>query len=880
MDADADDAAAFAANYWKQVREFEEGEDRRALEDYHRKSDPIKQQLTKLLTERNKVAVRLRELRAECDKVEAKLKEVDLEYETAKKKMAERRAQRTLATPQWLEAEFGKGSPGAGSGKVHDDGDDDDDVPSGADGSSHGMTDPIRPGAENEKGVDDASGEPANSRAVGLQDAESAATNGERDTGDGSGRPTGVQIVDSEGVLVTTLKTPKASNVLATLPLGFRIGRAVRMRQAGNAAAELVKDIHDPGKENKWLACATQATGDVQAEKCQCCLLTKSGPFPECIRLAADRTCGNCEWDGLQCIGAAFPPQHSDLQQRPRSSHSQVGTPVSMPRSPAQKAPGQPSSTPSAFTPVNGHLATSPNRQAGAGSHTRQKQPGRRSLPNEKGGKVKQAVQPCSDRSDSGPIGEAPLEAADAREGTEEGVVGAEGLEDPGPEISAASLSLVHNGTVYTEPEIMRGVPVKRITPDDDYWDPQWEIIEDKVQPKLADWRAKLEMALKEGKKKDLANRQINRGNAIMEFLQGGPIHPYQFVAKKFITTHLITYDTLFRLVATLTDELPKFSLDVTPLDWLRQRMHELQTAQGESFNLARTIHNMYHDPKLVALRAKAGFGNIGRPSGSKAVPKLEQDTPATPSKKRKSTDPTLESSKKRVRRSSLLAKEDDQSVADTNNLTVTPRSARKKKKQRALQQTESPTNDSMGPADVQGPLLSRLSMVSSEVDAEDDFDVDGYTTSDTFSMDRVTEIDWRISQVKTIHRTSSSDITQYWHWVAESELFEHQVLKEVKPASWGVYKEPIDFHLRLRELVKVEFSNNSLKIAIHTKPIKDVKHRGVLVARFNRHRTRKRFLSFMLDLGVVLSKVSSSQMEHTWKTLKSDELPDTDSES
>ncbi|KAJ4175399.1 hypothetical protein NW759_017711 [Fusarium solani] len=85
--------------------------------------------------------------------------------------------------------------------------------------------------------------------------------------------------------------------------------------------------------------------------------------------------------------------------------------------------------------------------------------------------------------------------------------------------------------------------------------------------------------------------------------------------------------------------ELEKFKLDIQPIEWMRQRLHELILAEGASFSLPRTIHDFYHDPKLTALRYKHGFKSIGRPSAGLKARQSQgspSDTPK-PLEKRKS---------------------------------------------------------------------------------------------------------------------------------------------------------------------------------------------------------------------------------------------------
>ncbi|CAH0004084.1 unnamed protein product [Clonostachys byssicola] len=221
---------------------------------------------------------------------------------------------------------------------------------------------------------------------------------------------------------------------------------------------------------------------------------------------------------------------------------------------------------------------------------------------------------------------------------------------EPLEEINKDNLVLRHNGEVYTHPDCMVGVPVAKIDWNHPYWDRTWKDIRAEVQDSRERWVQKqkaihLAEARKEacGSSKYQAGRQINRGTKILEFLDEGEISPYQLLAKKHMHASkggIASYDTLFRLCDTVS-ELQKYNLDITPLEWIRHRLHELIQAEGKSFNLPRTMHDFYHDPKLSALRTKHGYKNIGRPSAAKTGrSSLGATTPSgtpQPLKKRKS---------------------------------------------------------------------------------------------------------------------------------------------------------------------------------------------------------------------------------------------------
>lgn len=572
----------------------------------------------------------------------------------------------------------------------------------------------------------------------------------------------------------------------------------------------------------------------------------------------------------------------------------------------------------------------------------------------------------------------------------------------PLPEITRSVLALQHNGEVFTAPEIMAGVPVNKIDEDHPYWDPKWTPLVPKIEESLAVWEGKYEahaqaasrQAEGERSKKHaqfLANRQVNRGRAILEFLgvRGSPerfgeIHPYQLVAKQFINAAYINYDTIHRLVATL-GELKKFNLDVTPLEWVRQRLHEIQSENPLGFQLSKIVADLYHDPKLQALRSKNGFGNIGRPSGTGgkksrvssfapspfvllsadapgSVPrgirvekrKEPHETPrGTPSK----TDhvrlpvlmpmpapastptpalapaaapapapapvpymhapapmqmplpipvPTLMSTPAAPRDPGFLgmalnpveppipqappAPPGHPMVPPPPQVGVNSAPSEAVQSYReAIRRTQAVVEDferrnehavpAMGnkklrlensvplhvPALPPKPFSAGLPSTIMRMSPDDTYH-DGYTSVDSYSGDLVMQVDWRVSVVKTAERSSGADITQYWHWVdagqvddgSEGNFFEHQVLSEVKPPDWGVYKDPINFHLRLAELEAVSWAPGSLRIVVTTVSIPGIAYRGDVLAEFKRERTKRRLLKFMKKKDVRLIKTTA----------------------
>lgn len=681
------------------------------------------------------------------------------------------------------------------------------------------------------------------------------------------------------------------------------------------------------------------------------------------------------------------------------------------------------------FTAVNASAPRKPNKAASdAGNEemngVAKDKPPRRSLPD---GKLSAPARETPFRrfakSPSGSDAGTPR-ADESEVGTGQG-----DAEDPGlPEITRSILALQHNGEVYTAPELMVGVPVRKIDENDPYWDPKWTPLVPKIEESLAVWEGKYEAhALAAAKQVEgerskkhaqfLANRQVNRGRAILEFLgaRGSPerfgeINPYQLVAKQFINAAYINYDTIHRLVATLA-ELKKFSLDVSPLEWVRQRLHEIQSENPLGFQLSKVVGELYHDPKLQLLRSKNGFGNIGRPSGtggkksrgsgfapSPSFVNISTDTPGSTPKhprleKRKEPHETPRGTPIKTNHASLpvLMPMPVPTAMPTPTQAPAPAPAPYMRARTptpmqmplpipvqtlisttvpkdpgflgmALNPIESPVPSAppappappVHPAHsarIVAPTEPRLSAGSAPSEAvqsyreairrtqavvedferrnehaapalankklrlensvplhlpaqpprpssaglptttmrtsPEDIHHDGYTSVDSYSGDLVMQVDWRVSVVKTSERSSGADITQYWHWVdagqvedgSEGNFFEHQVLSEVKPPDWGVYKDPINFHLRLTELEAVSWAPHTLRIVVSTVAIPGIAYRGDVLAEFKRERTKRRLLKFMKKKEVRLIKTTAAWINSVWDSVNPVVLPGDDSD-
>ncbi|KUI65398.1 hypothetical protein VM1G_00464 [Cytospora mali] len=777
--------AEIEAGYWTDTMKTRAEEDRSMNAKFEARTGPIRQKLTELVDERERLSLALQEVKKQYDAVEAQLDNLGLQFEEAKQVTAADRERKDESARAWFN--YNKSRNMASQG---------DDQP--------------------------------------------------QQNGDGKARR---EIFDPDGNRLGPIKRIHLENRFTRQIVQLPVQRHVVIRPGRKFTQETMDSIYEPSdaKGAKWLSCMIQATGEEQDVPCTSCL-NRAGTWVGCVIVGGEDfpRCANCEWNRQGCSGSSYHQDRSkdpDLQQNP----IQTASNSPYPDYPVQASREDTSS--GGFTPVNGgayHRPPVTDAIAPSSVPSKRtslpggKKGGRKSLPNmATSGRDKENVEP-NDESMLADEGESRIDAV-----------------DPGPEITKETLVLKDNGVEYTEPEIMCGVPLERITPEHPYWDPKWEELDQIVQQKLDSWKKKLEECLSQNKNRFLAGRQVNRGTTTMTFLNKTDFHPYQLVGKKWITKGLVSYDTIFRL-AQVIEELPKLGVNCTPVEWVRQRMHELYVEQGEAFSLARTVHELYHDPKLRALRTKAGFGNIGRPSGVKkgmsskeAKAKGTKDLNETPTKKR--------------RRAAM----------------TTPRIGKKQRTAHGSRPGSSRANGLSLDGTAESPSFAhrpKARMAGQTENKQDGLDYEGYTSTDSYSHDNIMAIDFRITQLKTRGNATNMNHTQYWHWVSSknNSYLEHQVLRTVNPPSWGVYKEPLNFNICLKELELVEYSpqNDCLKIVVRTKPVAGVDHRGDVMALFKRERTLKRFLHFLGEKGVTLVKKPSDEIEQHWSSMESTVLP------
>ncbi|KAK2041182.1 hypothetical protein LZ31DRAFT_597411 [Colletotrichum somersetense] len=568
------------------------------------------------------------------------------------------------------------------------------------------------------------------------------------------------------------------------------------------------------GAEEKWMAAVIQATGLVRKQAQQCSQCARGhGPFAQCISLDVPefQACGNCVWLRSNCCESLAAEQTPTITKF--------------------KAFNAPAQDTQHDRFVNGGFAN--------GTAT----PLSLSRPNSR------------DKSIA------------------EGSTATDEAEEELTPITKANLTLKHDGKVYTHPECMEGVPVEKVDQNHPYWDPSWPEITPMVEPTLQTWREKLQAALEKGQNsmKFQLGRQVNRGETILKFLEDADFCPYQLVGKKYMMSRLASYDTLFRLADTLRTLEGFKTLDITPLEWLRQRLQELIIAEGPSFNLAKTIHDFYHDAKYVALRLANGKKSIGRPSGMKMTPR---DSP--------SSGKGTPSTKKRK----LFINEEFPGVSSQRPLAPTPTHHTYLQPQPVLPSQTQILQDEPQRSAPPTPEFARpfkkfkLTQVLKTSSKDPDLVYDGFTDTDDYSGDHIGKHDWALSRIKSRLNTVSTGVTQYWHWIPDDgeQIFEHQVLAEGDTFTWGIYAKPINFHLELGHVQEMQWATGTLKVIVVCKQgvviSPDGKPRGNLLVEFKRERTKRRFLVFCSKKGIELEKIDRDVIERTWDEYESPDVP------
>ncbi|KAF5985953.1 hypothetical protein FBULB1_2685 [Fusarium bulbicola] len=396
----------------------------------------------------------------------------------------------------------------------------------------------------------------------------------------------------------------------------------------------------------------------------------------------------------------------------------------------------------------------------------------------------------------------------------------------PPEEITLETMVLKHDGNVYTYPECVAGVPLAKINEEHPYWEPDWPNAEKLVELQLNRYRKKRQDLIKEDPQHPRllsVKNHINRAKKTLKFLKKCPISPCQLLGKRYIKRGIKAFDALFRLSETIS-ELEKFNLDVSPVDWLRQRLHELILSQGAEFKLTKALQSFHNDSKIINLRLKNGLDERGR--RSIALSHVSPSNTPKPPQKRKS----MHSVPTTPHEYSFIHYFPPPSQAPQIYPAPAPAPVPAPGPQPAFS-THLNKKPKYMPPTHGSPV-------------HDEFHFDAWSDTDSCSGGSITKYDWRLGVVKTRLYTSHINVTQYWTWVGQIQCFQHQILKDVKPAKWGLFRDDIDFHVNVAEIEEMEWSFEALRVHIIMKKdagelAADGRPRGDVMASFSRRAPR-----------------------------------------
>lgn len=774
------------------------------LEGKRHQLNEDRDRLMKVLSEAEKNLANVVE---ECDEQASKLTALERDYRAGEQDRLEKREQVVRTMIRWFRQKRGEDVPSDDSMGEADDGlsgPDRDPLP--MEGVQHTGEDRMAPTQ---------SVTPVNSSPTPALDAEVL-----------------VNVTDADGRVIGPVKRIDPWNQWVKAVQDLPIRRSVRIRRGRKFNQDHLATIYDrsEAKGVKWLSCMIQAIGDIQGQRCHSCDKNQ-GAFDDCIVIGGPlfQKCGNCEWNRQGCHGAE--PQTGENSESPHSQEVQAVTEQidgaeAMAQERAELRAQRRQAAEEALAKAAGLTFGASQSKPEDGARGSRAHNGRHTAAQYD--KPPTTLQLRESLNGTGGFTPANVQSRPASRGAltpnlrsvEASPLPAD-LEDLEP-ITLDSLTLKHDGHVYTYPEILEGVPLEKIDESHPYWDPKWPNVQGLTETALQQWKEKFEVAReakergeKGGTAKFQLGRQVNRGQKILEFLESGPINPYQFLGKKF--THsgkgsIASYDTLFRLAETLS-ELSKYGLDVEPLDWMRQRMHELHMELGSAFNVSRIIHNFYNDPKLSELRSKAGFKSIGRPSGAKTSrPSLGSTFNETPRKKLKTSQSAAGTP-----------------VLDHERLSLGQRT----------------------------PQMDDTLLAQSPAEASEQ--VAGFSDTDSSNGATPGSSKFLIQQIKSRLYTSNAWVPQRLSWSDSAQRLEHLTEQQTEHhhprdrrlSQWKLSREVGGFHIAQSDVAEVIWNVDSLRVYLamgsETQEVlmEDGKPRGDIIVAFKSAKAVLRFVKF-----------------------------------
>ncbi|EFX01561.1 hypothetical protein CMQ_1759 [Grosmannia clavigera kw1407] len=449
---------AVETNWLKQITLSRVKEDKDMHREYGEEATALRAELVEAISQHTRLTEALLQARVLVDEKHADLDWLDDQFEKRKQSVAEKRTADDMRVKAWIAnaraASCEKaGNPHHGTAEQDSNGVHSERAPKNKNAD---LEDSILSEATTTRdeelqfkisSPEDSSEADANKR--GLRDANFVNRVSVQSL---SSKIAGVEVVGPDGIVVGTLKRLIAGNHWVQKLRELPIRRSVEIRMGRKLTQDSLDDIHESSepKKSKWLSFMIQATGEIQGRACHTC--TKGqGLYSLCIIVGGSDfpRCGNCEWNKQGCHGAAA--QSSGSGKRPRQSVID------------DQFSGQQHSKQS--------IDVAPDLAKNSGD---KKLPAETNASANTDGEEHVQHSHANDKLSITP----PQTTFPGKENLTPAILELK-------EITKDSLVLKDDGMIFLEPEIMRGVPIRKITPEHAYWEPDWKRVEVPIRSKL-----------------------------------------------------------------------------------------------------------------------------------------------------------------------------------------------------------------------------------------------------------------------------------------------------------------------------------------------------------------------------------------------------------
>lgn len=142
---------------------------------------------------------------------------------------------------------------------------------------------------------------------------------------------------------------------------------------------------------------------------------------------------------------------------------------------------------------------------------------------------------------------------------------------------------------IFHSPACLKGVPSAKIDESSEYWEPTWHTWDQYINVDSEDQPTQVQ----------------NRRLRAKKFFEAYPQHPNQILAKQYVTKEGLlvggTLEDMRQVLIYLRKAKEKGRIDISPFDWLRQRLIrliEIHEARGLHWYFKQNFRSFRHDPE------------------------------------------------------------------------------------------------------------------------------------------------------------------------------------------------------------------------------------------------------------------------------------------